>query len=128
MDSAKAKKEAVNKIIEDTLLYNEAKKRKLTISKDEAVAFAKLQKEQLDKVENSDEVKKAIKNLIKGLGITEEEYWDNYVVEGYMKYNSIGKLRAEILKDVHDINEQEKKWAAYIKSLKQSSKIEINEN
>ncbi|GED34965.1 SurA N-terminal domain-containing protein [Brevibacillus centrosporus] len=128
MQSKQARKEAINKIVEDTLLYNQAKKSNLMISKKEAIDFAKTQREQLEKAENADEVKKSINNLIAGLGISEEQYWDSYVVEGYMKYNSIGKLRAEILKDVEDVNEQGKVWADFIKGLKQSAKIELDTN
>ncbi|MED1960278.1 hypothetical protein P4V52_26525 [Brevibacillus formosus] len=38
-----------------------------------------------------EEIQKAIDGLIQGLGISEEEYWTDYVVKGYMKQNTISR-------------------------------------
>ncbi|MBG9941353.1 hypothetical protein ABD77_04820 [Brevibacillus formosus] len=47
-----------------------------------------------------EEIQKAIDGLIQGLGISEEEYWTDYVVKGYMKQNTISRLRSEVLEGI----------------------------
>ncbi|UIO45480.1 hypothetical protein LOY85_04275 [Brevibacillus brevis] len=53
---------------------------------------------------------KEINGLIQGLGISEEEYWTDYVVKGYMKQNSISKLRSEVLEGIEDQDKRNEFW------------------
>lgn len=130
-----AKQKAIEQVVEDTLLFNEAQKRNLVITLDEAKAFAKTQREMLEKnrqssnpeeVKNAEEVSKMIAKLIQGLKITEEEYWNQYVLQGYLKYNSIAKLRAEITKDAKTDKDAQDTWKNFVSELKKSAKIELN--
>lgn len=120
-----AKQNAIDKVIEDTILYNEAKKRNLVISIEEAKAFSQSQRNIInnDQTQNSQEVKLMISNLIEGLGITEEQYWNEYAVKGYLKYNSIGKLKAQITKNAKNDAEQDQAWNDYVTGLKKSATI-----
>lgn len=124
-DSQAARKEAIKQVVEDTILLQEAEKRNLTVSEDEAREFAKKQREELGKSSNAEEIQKAIDGLIQGLGISEEEQWTDYVVKGYMKQNTISKLRSEVLEGIEDQAKRNETWEEFVKTLTKSSSIDL---
>ncbi|EJL25572.1 hypothetical protein [Brevibacillus sp. BC25] len=97
----------------------------MTVSEDEARECAKKQREELDKSSNAEEIQKAIYDLIQGLGISEEEYWTDYVVKGYMKQNTISKLRSEVLEGIEDQAKRNEAWEEFVKTLTKSYSIDL---
>ncbi|GEC93267.1 hypothetical protein [Brevibacillus brevis] len=95
------------------------------MSTSRAREFAKKQREEIDKSSNAEEIQKAIDGLIQGLGISEEEYWTDYVVEGYMKQNTISKLRSEVLEGIEDQTNRNEAWEEFVKTLTKTSSIDL---
>ncbi|MGK5510377.1 hypothetical protein [Brevibacillus formosus] len=70
-------------------------------------------------------LEKTIDGLIQGLGISEEEYWTDYVVKGYMKQNTISKFRSEVLEGIEDQAKRNEAWEEFVKTLTKSSSIDL---
>lgn len=72
--------------------------------------------------------KETIENLIDGLGITEEEYWDEFVINSYKQQIIINELRNIVLKNV-DSQDNEKVWINFkekaINDFKSKNSVEI---
>lgn len=90
--------EVKDKLIEDTVLYNEAIRRGLAVSLDEANAFSQETKIAIldPKTENAD----FIKNVIVSEGYTIDEFFDTVAPERYQKALAIGKLRSQVYKEI----------------------------
>jgi uncharacterized cupredoxin-like copper-binding protein len=100
INSIFSEKEAVEKAIDKELLLEKAKELKINVSNKEAKAEAKKQRDlyedMLNKADNKDEFKTTMDNLMKILGLTEEEYWNSYAVQGYKNALTIGKTREKL--------------------------------
>lgn len=91
-----SEKEMIEKIIDDELLLTMADKLKVNASDDEAESEMKKQRSLIEKADNKSEIKETINDIIKQLGITEEEYWNSYVIGGYKRALIIGKVRKKL--------------------------------
>jgi hypothetical protein len=95
-----SEKEMLEKVINDELLLKKAKDLNISVSDEDAKAEAKKQRdmfeEALNKADNKDLAKVTIDDFIKKLGITEEEYWNSYVIQGYKSALTIGKTREKL--------------------------------
>ena len=100
INSIFSEKEAVEKAIDEELLLDKAKELKINVSNKEAKAEAKKQRDlyedMLKKADNKDEIKTTFNDLMKKLGLTEEEYWNSYAVQGYKNALTIGKAREKL--------------------------------
>lgn len=94
--------EVKDKLIEDTVLYNEAIRRGIEVSLEEANAFSQETKIAIldPETENAD----FIKNVIVSEGYTIDEFFDTVAPERYQKALAIGKLRAQVYKEIDDSN------------------------
>ena len=112
-----SEKEMLEKVIDEELLLEKAKDLKISVSDKEAKAEAKKQRklfeEMLKNADNKDELKTTMDNIIKKVGITEEEYWNSYAVQGYKMALIIGKTREKLGVDTEKI----------LKDLREKSKI-----
>ncbi|TZE82312.1 SurA N-terminal domain-containing protein [Calorimonas adulescens] len=130
---------ALQKMIDDELLYQEAKSKGYEVSMEEAQKYADQTRETIQKIvdgeidtPNRDEMIAAYDNLkefIKGMGMTEDEYWQPLVPE-YQKALAIGKLRKEILSSIPaekriDTEYIDSYMKSYIDKLKSKYKVEI---
>ncbi len=90
--------EVRDKLIEDVVLYNEAIRRGLEVSLEEANAFSQQTKSAvLDPgTENAD----FIKNVIVSQGYTIDDFFDKVAPERYQKALAIGKLRAQVYNEI----------------------------
>ncbi|WP_026487386.1 SurA N-terminal domain-containing protein [Caldanaerobius polysaccharolyticus] len=134
----------LNKIIDNELLYQEAKRLGCSVSYEEAKKFM----ENVRKTDNevlmgniklSEENKKNVidsinnnKQFIKGLGISESEYWQQ-IIKQYQKALSISKLRERILYQMPAEDRKiPEKVASYFDNYKkqlrekESDKVRIN--
>lgn len=73
-----------------------ADKLKVNASDDEAESEMKKQRSLIEKADNKSEIKETINDIIKQLGITEEEYWNSYVIGAYKRALIIGKVRKKL--------------------------------
>ncbi|WP_047152750.1 hypothetical protein [Aneurinibacillus tyrosinisolvens] len=123
IDPTEASKQAIDEAYTEALVYKEAKDRHVDVSWDDALAFAKTQRDILEnnKSQNADEVETSIKKVIEGLGISEEEYWTKYVVKNYQKINSIAALQGDVTKDETDPQKKAEKWQAFVNNLKKEN-------
>lgn len=105
--SSFSEKEAVEKAIDKELLLEKAKDLNVNVSEKEAKDEAKKQRDLYDdmvkQADNKDEVKSTLNNLIKTLGITEEEYWNSYAIQAYKNALIIGKTREKLGVDIEKI-------------------------
>jgi hypothetical protein len=96
----------LEKLIDDELILLKAKELKVTVTDKEAKAEAKKQKDlyenTLKKVNNKNELKAAMDDFIKKLGITEEEYWNSYVVQGCKTALIAAKTKEKLGADVEN--------------------------
>ncbi|SHM91899.1 SurA N-terminal domain-containing protein [Caldanaerovirga acetigignens] len=98
--------ELLDRFIDNEVLYQEAKSQGLEVSYEEAKKYAEEVRKSINdacagKIEVADrqefmEIQNYIKQYIKGLGLSEDEYW-NKLIPGYQKFLSIGKLKEKIL-------------------------------
>ncbi|MDI6600433.1 MAG: SurA N-terminal domain-containing protein [Thermoanaerobacteraceae bacterium] len=129
----------LNKMIEDELLYQEAKSKGYEASTEEAQKYAEQTRETIQKIvsgeidtPNRDDAIKSYNNLkefIKGLGTTEDEYWKSLVPE-YQRALTIGKLRKEILSGIpaekrNDSEYVDSYMKSYIDKLEDKYKVEV---
>lgn len=105
----------LEKLIEDEMLLVKAKELKINISDKEAKAEMLKQKNLIDKAHNN-EAEVIINDFIKKLGITEEDYWNTYAIEGYKSALTIGKTREKLGSDIEKI----------LKELRKKLKINYN--
>lgn len=136
------KEDVLNDLINNDILYEEAQKEGLSISYDEAKKFmentrdtmnaiisGKLkcanQKEAIDDINN-------FKEYIKGLGMSEDEYW-NQSIKDYQRVLTVAKLKNKIIStmpenDRKDIDKINKYFDQYKNTLRNSYKVEIFDN
>ncbi|ERI93901.1 hypothetical protein HMPREF1982_01336 [Clostridiales bacterium oral taxon 876 str. F0540] len=99
-NSTFTEKQMIEKLLDDELILLKAKELKITVTDKEAKAEAKKQRnlyeDTLQKADNKDEVKATMDDFIKKLGITEEEYWNSYVVQAYKNALILGKTREKL--------------------------------
>lgn len=121
MNPEKAKIEALEIAIFNVAMNNKGKELNIFVSDDEAVLKAKEQRKLLQDP-NNDGAKEAlqyIQSLIEGLGITEEEYWNEYVINGYKDSILVEKLYANITKDSKDMDSA---WLQFVDQTVQEFK------
>lgn len=89
----------IRAIAEQKLLFEEAKKRGITVTKEELDNFIQLQKRLSEQV--SDEEKANFRDFLAGQGLTVEEYWSNPdVINAYERGIYIGKFKAQLRKEL----------------------------
>lgn len=127
----------LDRLIENEILYQEAKAQNLDISYEEAQKYAnKMRKTQrqimsgeltVSNIEEYYKIQEMTDQYIKGMDITENDYWD-MAVPIYQKTLSIGNLKATIIssmrKDSNDKN-PDKHFEEYIQNVKNQYKIQI---
>lgn len=134
-----SRKDILNKLIDEAILYEEAQRQGLNVTYDDAKKFMEntryimnaIAKGEL-KCENQKEAMEEIYNFkayIKGLGMSEDEYWNEIIVY-YQKILSIGNLKNKIIspmseKDKNDINKVNEFFEKYKNELRKKYKIEI---
>lgn len=100
-DNKKSNKELILDAAKTQLLLLEAKRRSIAVSEDKAIAYAQKEKEMI--YENP-ETKEALLAYINSLGLTEDEYWNNYTIKEVQKMLTIAELNEQIaneeLKDI----------------------------
>lgn len=116
MTEAEAKKQAYDQIVEETTLFDKAKSLGLLASKsdakilsDEARTFLK------EEPEANEEIIQIKNDIIKGLGITEDEYFNKILIDRYVVDLSINNLYEHVTKDFDD-EEKEKIWTEFKRS------------
>ncbi|WP_315120555.1 hypothetical protein [uncultured Clostridium sp.] len=93
--------QALEMIIENELLYREAKSKKILITIDEAKTEAEKLRVSFEE-NSSEEDKKILQDEINKLGITLDKYWNEYCPKLLMKSMSIGKMRNSIKTDFYN--------------------------
>ncbi|GAW30997.1 SurA N-terminal domain-containing protein [Carboxydocella sp. JDF658] len=89
----------IRAIAEQKLLFEETKKRGITVTKEELDNFIQLQKRLSEQV--SDEEKANFRDFLAGQGLTVEEYWSNPdVINAYERGIYIGKFKAQLRKEL----------------------------
>lgn len=117
-----AKKLALETLLQDKALMNEAAKLNLTATEQEALDVS-LETWDFMKNEADTETVIQINQLIKGLNITEEEYWTSYIIPYYVEGITINNLKKHVIG-----NEQTElaisKWNEYRENVTSKFKSE----
>lgn len=99
-NSVFTEKQMLEKLIDDQLLLIKAKELNLSVSDNEAKAEMQKQKDLIESAINKEEVLATLKDFIKKLGITDDEYWNTYAVQAYKATLTIGKTREKLGTDL----------------------------
>lgn len=123
-------REILDMLIDKELFYKEALNNGVSVSDSVVDETIKSQKELITKNEHE---YNQIKDYIAGLGITEEQYWENSKT-GYKRALICGQYKKILkkayaeknnIKDQNELNKQfEEYYKSYIKELKSRSKVE----
>lgn len=101
-----SEKEIIEKLIDNELLLTKSKELKIRVTDDEAKAEVQRNRELIEKADNKEEAKALIADIIKLLEITEQEYWETYVVQAYKSTLIIGKTKQKLGNDIEETLEQ----------------------
>lgn len=131
-DANMSEEEILNMLIDQQLLLEEAKRQNLEPTPEEIQAAVDEARETYNKYA-SEKDKMDIQAVIEGLGLSEKEYWENYVPSKYKEMLTAGKLRTKIRKDVekniknpNDINSKyREELNKTIKELRKKAEIKI---
>lgn len=106
MESKKeATKTAIDSLLNDKAVQQEAKKQKLSVSDEEVQKTINFQMEHAKKIDSPE-----FTSLLKTLDITIEEYCQDYAYEKVRGKLLENKLFDEITKDIQDPEEKDKVW------------------
>ncbi|XRG78665.1 hypothetical protein V5E38_23500 [Rossellomorea sp. GAMAL-10_SWC] len=83
--------------IKESVLEQEAEKQNINVTTAEAKAFADQMKQAVAQSQDPN-TKQFLTDYISALGISEDEYWNNYATPAYQKALKIGKLKGNFFK------------------------------
>lgn len=103
-------RQALDIIIERSLLFQEAQRQGIAMTLSEAKEYARGQRNILEE-NNSKETKKSIMDLTKRLNITYNRYWSDYAPKGYMKAVSESRMKEKFMDEIlRGITEKYPSW------------------
>ncbi|HBM79368.1 MAG TPA: hypothetical protein DD426_00785 [Clostridiaceae bacterium] len=103
-------RQALDIIIERSLLFQEAQRQGIAMTLSEAKEYARDQRNILEE-NNSKETKKSIMDLTKRLNITYNRYWSDYAPKGYMKAVSESRMKEKFMDEIlRGITEKYPSW------------------
>jgi len=126
----------LNRLIENEVIYQEAKAQSLDISWEEAENYAKKMRKTQQQIMSGEltvtdmeeyyQIQDMIKDYINGMGVTEDDYWA-MTVPIYQKTLSIGKLKASVMSTIQEKNYENpnEHYEQYIRDIKNQYKIQI---
>jgi hypothetical protein len=123
---------ALNELIEETSITSKAAELNLLPTSEEInIRISEFRKRYNNSnEEHNQKVKENISNLIKGLGISEEEYWTTFLPNGYVYTISAERLYEFTTKGVEKGEKQKQVWETskqkIIEEYKSKNKSEIN--
>lgn len=82
--------------IKDKLLQQQAAKENLMVSRDEAKEYTEKMRRNFDESANT-QTKESYHNYLSSVGITEDDYWNQYAVEAYQEALSIIKVKKQFM-------------------------------
>ncbi|MFJ6211159.1 hypothetical protein [Lysinibacillus sp. NPDC092081] len=131
MSDTEAKKLAFEKVIEEKALFEKAKSENLLASEVEAKKLSdEVRNLLVSEPEENKEVINNVNDVIKGLGITEDEYYNDFLVDNYITSISIDNLYNKVTEGYND-EEKESVWNEFKTSEKNNyiaeNKESINE-
>lgn len=94
--------DVIKSIVKNKSLLTEAKKRGIVISDEEAKSKSLQEKEKLYDSATSNEDREAVLEYITSLGISDDEYWNDYNVKQYKDYLAVNALYEQVTKDAED--------------------------
>lgn len=116
----------LQKLIEDELIYQEAKSEGYEVSMEYAQKYADQTRETIQKIVNGEidtpdkedtiKVYNNVKEYMKGMGMTEDEYWDSVMPE-YQRALTIGKFKGKLR---NEIPAEKRNDAEYVDSYMKS--------
>lgn len=94
-------REAMEQIKKDIILAEEAKKRNISVSREDTLKFMRyLQNQMEESLKNNPSSVSTILDYMNGLGMTKEEFWnDENVIENYQNGLVVGKLRNKLTEE-----------------------------
>ncbi|MEY9975193.1 hypothetical protein [Lysinibacillus sp. RC79] len=131
VSDTEAKKLAFEKVIEEKALFEKAKSENLLASEVEAKKLSdEVRNLLVSEPEENKEVINNVNDVIKGLGITEDEYYNDFLVDNYITSISIDNLYNKVTEGYND-EEKESVWNEFKTSEKNNyiaeNKESINE-
>ncbi|KNZ68171.1 hypothetical protein Tfer_3296 [Thermincola ferriacetica] len=133
-DKSPTNKDVMNSILRDKVLEAEAARRNLTASVDETKVYLNELRKYQDQSNGTITGREMIQNFAEGLGITEDQYWNEWAVPYYQKELSRAKIAKAIAQEVQPLpNEdseayskrQKEYFEKVVKDLIDKAKVEI---
>jgi predicted CopG family antitoxin len=104
MDKENLSSEKIIKtLVRRKLLYEIAKREGVAISENEATHIVEEEKETFQNLQQ--EHKQYLLEFIKGIGVSEEDYWNNYFLEDVIIFESINNLGKKVVQSAIDNGE-----------------------
>ncbi|MBZ4666174.1 hypothetical protein [Mahella sp.] len=130
--------EVVKSIARNKILLEEAKKRGIEITFEQAKKRSLQEKDEIYKNADKDQIA-AVEEYIKALGISSDEYWNDYNAKEYQIYMTVNALYEDIIKEAEqggkiekfpsktgETKEIQKKFVEdYIENFLNNTKIEV---
>jgi len=101
-DSNVKDSDVIKSLVKNKLLLNEVKKRGIVISDEEAMKNSLQEKENLYGSGTSDKDREAVLEYIKALGMSDDEYWNEYNVKQYKNFLAENTLYNQVTKDAEN--------------------------
>lgn len=103
LTDSEAKKEAFEQVLEETVLFEKATSEKLLGTKEEALRMSNEVRNFLkNETEENKEVVQSVNEIIKGLDITEDQYFNEFLIDRYITTISIEKLYEKVTDDYEE--------------------------
>lgn len=119
--SNKAKESAKTQIIEEAAIIEMAKELNIAPTPESILERVKQERVNFENADTTLEENQQsllmVEDLIKGLELTEEQYWNEYVPQGYVVIMSEENLFDYVTKDIPDLEEKKKEWQDYKKNI-----------
>lgn len=100
-DDSLSDKQVVDMLVEKNILYQEAVNESIDISLQDAKEYAQEQRKIIETT-GGEESKKVIDELIQKIGVSYDEYWENYAPRGYMRTLSETNMKKRLNDDIRE--------------------------
>lgn len=100
-DDSLSDKQAVDMLVEKNILYQEAVNESIDVSLQDAKEYAQEQRKIIETT-GGEESKKVIDELIQKIGVSYDEYWEDYAPRGYMRTLSETNMKKRLNDDIRE--------------------------
>jgi hypothetical protein len=102
MNLEQAKKAAFEEVLVETALIEKGEELGIKATLEEAKQTSKEMRQRFENAEEGDPAVEANKQMIKGLGLSEDEYWNEYLIKNYIDLITIENVREHVIGELEN--------------------------